>query len=493
MSFAEKLKSRTVSLISRSFGAIRAELPVIIACYGAFVVLVLLPLFFGGEREDGYFTYKFMWLNLLGHHFSLMPETPKPLFALLCGILPHQALYPTMCAFAAGVLALLMKISKHIGASYGAGLVAFLLFIFANRTVLPEFILSASYPMLYFFLILASVYFFVTKRAHASSAFLLGAGLLRPEAWVIPVVFAAATLFKKERGFSWALCFPLIAPLLWALFDLRIAGSLTFSADVTHRDLLTLQAMPVSFAEFWPAEIENVARSFSPFAHLFGLAGLCYLSIRRRKAEHVLLAALAVMPFLVFWLSTFVKPVVIHVRYFSFPMLVCCLYAAMVLSEGVRNRWPRIFLFAGLLSLAFRPGLLGDCRKMVAADRIIMDERESSLPEVEKRINDSEIILCGRSVSFFCYHLGEKASAKIMQFREIIYDPKPLQCVTKGIAVYIQGDLGGSDGVFLSLAVPRACEIGPFAFSPISTSPGNTCIVYSFQRLPGHPLPQSCQ
>ena len=433
-----------------------------------------------------------MWLNLLGHRFGLPPETPKPLFVLLCGVIWQGALYPIMCAFTVGVLAFLMKLARHFGASYWAGFAAFLLFIAANKTVLPEFIMPAYYPMLYFFLLLGSVYYFVKKQALAASLFLCGAGLMRPEAWVIPIVFIGVTMFKRERGFLWWPCLAFIAPLLWVLFDIRIAGSPTYSADVTQDYLASLGVVSVSFTGYWPAILQNVAGSFYWPVHVFGLAGLCYLAIRRRNAGHLLMAAFVALPFFAFWFLSFAKPIIIHVRFLSFPMLVCCLYAMLFLTDIFRNRWLLGISVAALFCIGFRPELIKDTREMIAADKIILEGRERSLAVIKKMEKEPEILLCGRSVAFFSYHLGERASKRIIMFREIVANDAPLRCIRKGIAVYLQGDCGISDDGFLSLAIPRRYKIGSFGYFPVYQTEANACIVYVLQRLSDHPLPPSC-
>lgn len=468
------------------------ERALLAVCMATYIALLLLPLVFGGNREDPFLSYRIMWLNLLGHHYSLPPETPKPLFAALCGLLWHGALYPVMCAFAAGVLWLLMKLAVHFGAPYWAGLAAFLLFVFANTTVLPEFILPAYYPMLYFFLLLAAAYAFVKKRAVYVSLFLLGAGLVRPEAWAVPPLLMLLSRFKKERGFSWWYALGLAAPLLWAWFDFRISGSPTYSSDVTQDYLASLGMMPVTFAHYWPATLYNVTRSFFWPVHLLGLAGLCYFTIRKRTDDHFLMGALVVVPFCAFWFLSFVKPVIVHVRFLSFPMLLCCLYAALVMAECISSKLVFAAACVALLNIGFRRDTIRTTFDGVRNDNAIEADRKETLVVLRKLVKNAEVVLCGRSVAYFSYYLGEEASNRILMFREVAANSAPVHCISRGIAVYIQNDLGGADMTFMSLMIPRPHSIRPFGFLPVYKTANGTAIVYVFQRLPNLPLPQDC-
>jgi hypothetical protein len=458
-----------------------------------YVALLLLPLVFGGKREDPFFSYKIMWLNLLGHHYGLPPETPKPLFAALCGILWHAALYPVMCAFTAGVLWLLMKLAAHFGAPYWAGLAAFLLFLFCNTTVLPEFILPAYYPMLYFFVLLGGVYSFIKKRPVPAALFLLAAGLLRPEAWVVPVLVMLVSRFRRERGFSWWYVLALAAPLVWALFDLRISGSATYSGDVTQDYMASLMIAPVTFAGFWPATLDNVISSFFWPVHLAGLAGLCYFVIRKRTDDHLLMAALFLLPFMAFWFLSLAKPVIVHVRFLSFPMLLCCLYLTVAMAEWIKSKLIYTATFIALLNLGFRHEVIKTTVLNVMTDTMIEDTRKKILGVLRKLEKSADVIICGRSLAYFSYYLGEEASGRIFLFREVAANNGPLRCASKGIVVFIPNDLGSSDVVELErLMSSRSQLAGPYEFARFYKTAKNTGFVYLFQRKKDRPLPQDC-
>jgi hypothetical protein len=453
-------------------------------CAAAFILLLLLPLIFGGKREDAYFTYKIMWLNYLGHHFKLPLETPKPLFAFLCGIVGHGALYPVICGLSAGVLALLMKISQKLGKPFWIGLVAFGLFMAGNTIVLPEFVMSAYYPMLYFFLALAAVYSFINKWSIATMFCLLGAGLVRPEAWLFPPVFILLTMFKKERGFSWWLFVPLLAPIVWALFDHRISGSLTYSRDMTNYYMQTLGVMPVSFKQYWPAACQNIMSVFNLPVHLFGLAGLAYFAVRKQHAWHQLMVILTILPFLFFWILSIASPVLIQVRFFAFPMLIVCFYAVLFLTELLRSKWILGVSCAALVCIGMQNNVLANTAAMVRIDKAIAGARVSTLETIKKMEKKADVILCGRSAGYYAYHLGEKASQKIFMFREAETRRNFEQGISTGVAIYIRDDIAGMDKVFSFLSMPRMHDANGFRFFPVEITRSGNGIVYAFEKMP---------
>jgi hypothetical protein len=456
----------------------------IAVCAVVFILLLLLPLIFGGKREDAYFTYKIMWLNYLGHRFKLPLETPKPLFAFLCGVVGHGALYPVICGLSAGVLALLMKISQKMSKPFWAGLVAFFLFMAGNTIVLPEFVMSAYYPMLYFFLVLATVYSFLNKWNIVTMFCLLGAGLVRPEAWLFPPVLILLTMFKKERGFSRWLFVPLLAPVIWALFDHRISGSPTYSRDMTNYYMQTLGVMPVSFKQYWAAAGRNIMSVFNLPVHLFGLAGLVYFTVRKRGAGHLIIAILAVLPFLFFWLLSAASPVIIQVRFFAFSMLVCCFYAVLLLTELSRSKWILGVSCAALACVGAQSDMLASTAAMVRIDKEIAGARASTLETIRKMEKKADVILCGRSAGYYAYHLGEKASQKIFMFREAETRQNFEQGISRGVAIYIKEDIAGMDRAFSFLSRPQLYNANGFRFIPVEISRCGNGIVYAFERMP---------
>jgi len=102
-------------------------------------------------------------------------------------------------------------------ASLWAGLVCFCPFRGGQHNGASGFVMSAYYPMLYFFLVLAAVYSFMNQWGLATMFCLLGAGLVRPEAWLFPPVIYSIDHVKKERGFRCGFLFLCLLPLCGAV------------------------------------------------------------------------------------------------------------------------------------------------------------------------------------------------------------------------------------------------------------------------------------
>lgn len=423
-----------------------------------------------------------MWLNFLGHSFKPPFETPKPLFAALCGIIGHGALFPVICAASAGVLALCMAFARMFGKPLWAGLIAFVFFLVANSTVLPDFLLSSYWPMPYFFLCLAAAYSFLKKKPLLSALLLLCAGLMRPEAWTFPVLFLCITMFKKERGFSWWFFLPLIAPGLWLLFDHRITGSFTYSMDVTKYYAETLGLKPVSGTGYWPQVYNSVSSSFFIPILALGLIACAYSLIRTRKTEHFLFASLAVIPFAFFWVLSFVDPVIVQVRFLAFPLLIFCLYGAMFIA-GCSSSKPIVMTLCGsLLVISFQTDLFTTTIQRIKNDRAIASARTSLLPCLREASSTADIILCGRSMAYYSYFLGEEASKKIFMIREVVTFPAILKSAKRGLVVFIRRDFAGRDLDLSFLWIPRLYFANGLRFIPLQKTLNGDAVVYGFEK-----------
>jgi hypothetical protein len=291
-------------------------------------------------------------------------------------------------------------------------------------------------------------------------------------------------MFKKERGFSWWLFVPLLAPVVWALFDHRISGSLTYSRDMTNYYMQTLGVMPISFKEYWAAAGQNIMSVFNLPVHFFGLAGLCYFAVRTRRAVHLLMAVLVILPFLFFWLLSAVSPLLFQVRFFAFPMLICCFYAVIFLTELSRSKWILGASCVAVVCIGAQNDALANTAAMVRIDKAIAGARASTLETIRKMETKADVILCGRSAGYYAYHLGEKASRKIFMFREAETRRNFERGISTGVAVYIRDDIAGLDKAFSFLSMPRTYDANGFRFFPVEISRGGTGIVYAFEKMP---------
>ena len=119
-------------ILGKLFGSTRGAArwlgrrPDILAGISAVVLYVLLPAVLGLDYRllapKG--SYRLMWLNLLGAHYRLPIETPKPLTVLLAGLLGSgPAFYAVTCAMVGLCVVLAMRMGKVITGSFWPGLV----------------------------------------------------------------------------------------------------------------------------------------------------------------------------------------------------------------------------------------------------------------------------------------------------------------------------------------------------------------------------------
>ena len=166
--------------------------------------------------------------------------TPHPLVNLLTAVLAPlgRAAHAVLLALSTVSLALLGWAAYRFGAVlYGAltGLVFAALLL--TRPVLVEYSLYAAIdvPFLALILIAATLEAQRPRRGRPVLAFLFIAGLLRPEAWLLAVVYAAwlwpATRRRRERAGIVAMA--LAAPVLWLAFDLVATGDPLYSLHGT--------------------------------------------------------------------------------------------------------------------------------------------------------------------------------------------------------------------------------------------------------------------
>jgi hypothetical protein len=218
--------------------------------------------------------------------------------------------------------------------------------------------------------------------------------------------------------------------------------------------------------------------------HLFGLAGLVYFAVRKQRAGHLVMAILAILPFIFFWLLSALSPVIIQVRFFAFPMLVCCFYAALFLTELSRSKWVLGVSCAALVCIGAQSDLLANTAAMVRIDKEIAGARASTLETIRKMETKADVILCGRSAGYYAYHLGEKASRKIFMFREAETRQNFEQGISRGVAIYIRDDIAGMDRAFSFLSRPQLYDANGFRFFPVEITRGGNSIVYAFERMP---------
>ena len=154
-------------------------------------------------------------LNFAGAHYHCSPlENAKPFSALVFYFCPADQYKYINALFLVLLVLAFASISRSITGSRAAGIAASFLFIASNR-VFSEVLLNPT-MLIYVVFMLWAIAFYLEGRYKATAVMLLLAGLNRPDAWLIALVFA----FKRFRV-GWI---ALLAPVLWAAFDFKASG-----------------------------------------------------------------------------------------------------------------------------------------------------------------------------------------------------------------------------------------------------------------------------
>jgi len=315
--------------------------------------------------------------------------TPHPLLNLLTAALSPsgRAADDVLLALSTGSLALLGWAAYRFGAVlYGA--LAGLVFaaILLTRPVLVEYSLYAAIdvPFLALVLIAARLAVQMPRRERPVLAVLLVAGLLRPEAWLLGLVYAAWVWPSTRRERLIVAALALAAPVVWLAFDLVATGDPLHSLHGTSEAAerigrprgfdTSLRAGP-GFLEFILSE---------PIAW-GGLAGclLALFAFYRQSLVPLALLALGLAGFVVLG----VAGLPLLPRYLLVPSAMLALFCAVVLvgwRDVGRGPW-RLGWIAAAVALATAVALsVPDERdRLVAVDRAT-DARRS----LESRLLD---------------------------------------------------------------------------------------------------------
>lgn len=221
--------------------------------------------------------YALVWGRELGEGLdpdrgAALPPTPHPLaelFGLLASPLNGAAIDLTMVVayVSLGLVAYLVYRLGSLWFDRPIGAVAALIVL--TRAPFLSNGLRAYVDLPYIALVLGALVI-ETKRPRAGwpvLALLIPAGLLRPEAWLFSIAYAAylaIPMLKRERKIDkqeviWA-CLALAAPVLWAAYDWITSGSPTYSFTGTRETVDTLgrHTGPVDLVLYGPRALGEV-------------------------------------------------------------------------------------------------------------------------------------------------------------------------------------------------------------------------------------------
>jgi len=277
--------------------------------------------------------------NIVFWHFlfrsdtvRVIPETPKPLLAVIYGVLYDlRLLWFTeilKTAAFAFIPAFFFKIFYNEFKDVFYGIIsAVVIFSLTFVLIKPDTMVpSLLYATVLLFI---ALYFFLAGRGGLTSLFLLLAGLMRNDFWFFGGLYILYSLvsWKKLDGATKRTFFlPIFSPFLWVLFDWKVGGSYNYSSQTVKyvSELLKFTRAPLTFylkmsgILIWAATFKNLALL------ALGILGTLFLSVKKNKLSWTL-TLFFLFPFLeVFGLYPF-EPPPLSARFF-FPTFLL-LYA----------------------------------------------------------------------------------------------------------------------------------------------------------------------
>ena len=440
--------------------------PAVAAGLVAGVICLLLPAVLGrdyrllAQREP----YRLMWFNLLGAHYRLPLETPKPLHILLAGLLGSgPAFYAVTSAMVGLCVAAATRLGRIITGSIWPGVVA-VATVFALRGEFVHQLLLGGTEPFHVALVLLSLVAVAGGRLRLASLAIFAACLCRPEAWLlapIPLLLAVVT----KRRFSALSLLPFAAPLIWAGFDRTMTGDWLYSLHVTsyYRIASPRIASPTGF--LWGDMLVGLAGVAGVVPSVVGFAGLGVWSwrlvhtrstsaatgrVRTDRSTRYLAAVVwlaLVLPLIASWVASLSGHVLQMGRFQSPSAVLLALFAAscpFLLLGRRAPRWLPLAISAGVAACAFSPKDVRESLERARIDEMratIYDPIAGTVKHLVENGSAEVVVVSARQLDYFARLLGPADSWRLLSIREVMYGARAIPARAKSaVLAYIEPD-----------------------------------------------------
>jgi len=405
--------------------------------------------------------YQLMWLNLLGAHYRLQLETPKPLMVVLSGLLGSGLVfYIAVCAMVGLSVAALVRLGRSLTGSDWPGLIAALT-IFVFRGGLFGWALVGGTEPFHVALVLAALAAFAGGRLRLATFIVFAACLLRPEAWPLAPIPLLWMLLARRR-FNFLSLLPFSAPFIWVVFDRAMTGDWLYSLHLTSYYRVASGISTAIGGGFWagmPAEIIDVTGAVPLLVGLVGLGVWVWRKVRRPRSDErsgypawllaVVVAIALLLPIIASWVISLVGRVVQMGR-FQYPsavLLVLFSTSAPFLLFG--GRTPRRFVLAlglsGAVALSsFSPQELARAVRIARRDKVRAAAYEPIADTLKQLVGNGHAdvtVVSARRLDYFTMLLGQSYSWKLRSVRELTYGTDSIPAATRsGALAFYDGD-----------------------------------------------------
>jgi hypothetical protein len=457
--------AKQAGIVQRAVLELRRR-PAVAAGLVAGVICLLLPAVLGrnyrllAQREP----YHLMWLNLLGAHYKLPLETPKPLHTLLAGLLGSgPAFYAVTCAMVGLCVAAATRLGRVVTGSVWPGLVAVATVFALRGQFVHELLLGGTEPF-HVALVLLALVAVAGGRLRLASLVIFVACLCRPEAWLLSPIPLLLTVVDKRR-FSMLSLLPFAAPLIWAGFDRAMTGDWLYSLHVTSYYRLASPRIASPTGSLWGDMLFGLAGVAGVVPSVVGVAGLGVWSwqLARRHPATALAGSdqsnrstwhlpavvwlALVLPLVASWFASLSGHVLQMGRFQSPSAVLLALFAAscpFLLLGSRAPRWLPFALAAGVAACAFSPGQVRDSLERARIDEMRATIYNPIAGDVKQLVNNgsAEIaIVSARELDYFARLLGPANSWRLLSIREVMFGARAIPAGTRSaVLAYIEPD-----------------------------------------------------
>ncbi len=452
--------------IVRGAGSELRRRPAVTAGIAAGILYFLLPAVLGrdyrllAQRE----TYRLMWLNLLGAHYQLPLETPKPLPVLLAGLLGSgPAFYALTCAMVGLCVAAAVRLGRAITGSNWPGVIAASA-VFALSGEFISRVLAGGIEPFHTALVLPALVAIAGGRLRLASLAIFAACLYRPETWSlapIPLLLAVVT----KRRFSTLSLLPFAAPLVWVGFDRAMTGDWLYSLHVTTYYRVASPLTTSATGSVCGDMLVELSYVAGAIPLVVGLAGLIVWSWKHARSRLTIAAAgcarsirstryltgvvwlALVLPLIASW-GTSLSGHVVQMGRFHYPsVMLLTLFAAslpfLLFSERL-PRWCVLAMSAAVAASAFSPKDVTMSIESARIDEIRATVYDPIAGDVKRLVeNDSAdlVVVSARQLDYFARLLGPANSWKLLSIREVMYGARAIPATARSaVLAYIEPD-----------------------------------------------------
>jgi hypothetical protein len=409
--------------------------------------------------------YQLMWLNLLGAHYRLPIETPKPVSVLLAGLLGSGlAFYVVTCAMVGIGVWASVRLGKRISGSHWPGLIAAVT-VFMLRGECIQRILAGGAEPFHVTLVLLTLVALAGGRLRLAALAVFAACLQRPESWSLAFLPAMTALVSRRR-FNPLLLLPFAAPLVWMVFDRKMTGDWLYSMHLTSYYRIAsgiptnagtgnfLGDMLVGLVDLTgdiPFVVGLIGLGIWIWKHAHPRSALAATDGGRsvRPAGHLtMFASLAlVLPLVSSWLGS-LSGHVLQMGRFQYPsvMLLTLLAASapFFLFSGRAPRWSALAMSAAIGLSAFAPKEVIRSVRLARIDEV-RATAYAPIGGTVKHLVESDsaqiAVVSEYRLDNFARLLGQSNSWKLLSVREVAYGARAIPAATEsGVLAYYSGD-----------------------------------------------------